>query len=124
MNIAKKITPSVPTPGPWTCDGYPEGQVYEVSGGQDERLICCCEFELEDDDCAWPPMAESRANAHLIAAAPELYEACEAAFKFLGGVDGAATLRDQLLNALSKAEGKANSRREAGSAQEAPATNK
>lgn len=44
-----------------------------------------------------------RANANLIAAAPDLLNACEEAFDFLGGADGASAIRAKLLNAILKA---------------------
>lgn len=94
------------TPGPWEFDGYPEGQVYEVSGN--ERIVCCCEFELEGDDRTWPRMAESRANARLIAAAPTMYEAAEeflSAWTEADNADREARAAIALGKALAKARG-------------------
>lgn len=40
------------------------------------------------------------------AAAPDLLAACNEAFDFLGGVDGATDMRGKLLAAIAKAEGR------------------
>lgn len=49
----------------------------------------------------------NEANACLMAAAPELYDALDEAFAFLGGVDGAVEIRTRILAALIKATPKA-----------------
>ena len=79
------------TPGPWEWDGYGithnEKDVVGVSAGQD--LII------------------SEADANLIAAAPDLLEACKELFECTKGsawVDG--ELFDQIETAIDKAEGK------------------
>ena len=46
---------------------------------------------------------EAKANARLIAAAPDLLQVANKAFDFLGGVDGAAEIRAELLSAIAKA---------------------
>jgi hypothetical protein len=46
---------------------------------------------------------EAKANARLIAAAPELLQVANKAFDFLGGVDGAAEIRAELMAAIAKA---------------------
>jgi hypothetical protein len=48
---------------------------------------------------------EAKANARLIAAAPELLQVANKAFDFLGGVDGAAEIRAELMAAIAKATG-------------------
>ena len=54
-------------------------------------------------------LPEDEANAHLIASAPELLEACKAAKKFLEPdlVEPGRTVFWKLVNAIAKAEGKA-----------------
>ena len=79
------------TPGPWSFDG-PRHSII-VWGPTPELRVC---FMTSD--------GPATANARLIAAAPDLLAACGSAFDFLGGVDGASAIRDQLLAALSKAE--------------------
>ena len=55
------------TPGPWSIstDGEATGVIYALRG-----------FEW-DDICVITPRCEAAANAHLIAAAPEMLEALE-----------------------------------------------
>lgn len=53
---------------------------------------------------------EGEANARLIAAAPTLLAAANEAFDFLGGVDGAAEIRDTLLAAILATQTKETTR--------------
>jgi len=81
------------TPGPWREGEEGNMRVYGPDGmGEHSGLIA--------------HVFKSRANAHLIAAAPDLLAAVNAAFDFLGGVDDAADVRDQLLAAILRAEGR------------------
>jgi hypothetical protein len=59
------------TPGPWNADGR------AVVGPSSEQEICIC--TSDDDVCE----AEARANAILVAAAPDLLEALEGTMKAL-----------------------------------------
>lgn len=56
------------TPGPWSIstDGEATGVIYALRG-----------FEW-DDICVITPRCEAAANAHLIAAAPDMFRALEA----------------------------------------------
>lgn len=78
------------TPGPWYCSGA----AFEDDGG--------VSYNLHAAD-----MAISAANARLIAAAPELLEACRSAEDFLATVedDAALAIYDQLRAAIAKARG-------------------
>jgi hypothetical protein len=48
---------------------------------------------------------QGKANAHLIAAAPDLYEACDEALAFMELTSVTGSLPDQLRAALNKARG-------------------
>lgn len=61
----RKVPQTKWTPGPWSNDRIGE---IAVSLGDDNIALVCFEGELNDEK-------ECEANAHLIAAAPELYEA-------------------------------------------------
>lgn len=61
------------TPGPWLFSSYKSGNSVIVIDGK--------EF-----DVATVNYPNRDANAHLIAAAPELYEACEILFKITTGM--------------------------------------
>lgn len=72
------------TKGPWslkesermTGGVWPDGS-FEVVGG-DQPIVVCSRNSLS----ATPWQAESVANAHLIAAAPELYEALQSRVRY------------------------------------------
>jgi hypothetical protein len=89
------------TPGPWKVgsdNGYGELRGIQIKEAMQGFVVAVTIADVQQLYLA------RKDNARLIAAAPELYEAALAAFNFLGGVDGATTLRDQLLYALTKAD--------------------
>ena len=95
------------TPGPWE---YPE-HAYILSGSDDGPNFSGGDWEV------LPPLGESgpvaicssRENDRLIAAAPDLLEACKAAKKFLEPdlVEPGRTVFWNLVEAIKKAEGAA-----------------
>lgn len=77
------------TPCPWRVEvGVSDPEMYSVKGS----YLVADYLPIED--------------ARLIAAAPDLLEACEAVFDWLGGVDDAVPIRDDLLRVIAKAEGR------------------
>ena len=106
------------TPGPWSVKKMQSG-VYMIGG--DSSIIVRLEWDADDDD-------EARANAKLIAAAPDMLEALKNAYHLLlgkrvapllmnGQLDEGAMLREtdgfnaspigkMLKSAIDKAEGK------------------
>lgn len=85
------------TPGPWLIDmEYPIAVYEDDSAG---RVICLM-------GTPWlPPRSEATtlANTHLIAAAPELYEACKKALT-CASID--SSVRQVIVDAIAKAEGR------------------
>jgi hypothetical protein len=88
------------TPGPWRVDGDDEGcdgvPYIEIATGESSTYHVIAHVQptfkqgqtLSDDD--WSLEASDEANAHLIAAAPELYDALEKALAALDAdVEGA-----------------------------------
>ena len=92
--------------GPWKLDDYgpKSGNVirFEVNAANGERI---CELEDPEIEPGGMPADEATANAELIVAAPDLYEACRLALStcVACGIDN-ATVR-MLRRAISKAEG-------------------
>ena len=103
------------TPGPWTCLGPSFGDPlprytteietdWEYEGAEN-RQICEMPFHHHDE--------ENEANAHLIAAAPELYEALEWAYNTAVEHDNQeqfdwAIYCERLYQALAKARGESH----------------
>jgi hypothetical protein len=77
------------TPGPWQAtqcrDGMPFVNVFRVSGPSRGSAPCTILFETE-----YTELQENEANACLIAAAPEMYEALE---RFLLAREGGTAAR-------------------------------
>lgn len=99
--------PKLFTPGPWKRNlqqGRPE-QIVAASTGRGTfkkgTNICIAVVQSWADE---PPEDEAEANAHLIAAAPELKEALKYARRFLKSEDCDTAFIDA---ALAKAEGRA-----------------
>ena len=72
------------TKGPWAVEGDDESVpgVPCIGIASAEKRICDVASTLNDDD-DWQLTGEDRANARLIAAAPELLEALELADQFI-----------------------------------------
>lgn len=92
------------TPGPWVArnatlpkSGVIRWVILETDNG----------FTLADTGSADTPKHQDEANAHLLAAAPDLLEACKAALEIRNkyGTSGAPVSK-QLEAAIQKAEGK------------------
>lgn len=88
------------TPGPWAVNPF-QAQVDAFNTG---TPLPVCQL-------LWPTdvrsEAETFANARLIAAAPDLLEACEAAEQWLAGWASASPYIAQLQAAIAKARGEA-----------------
>jgi len=82
------------TKGEWTATSS-DGQVGVINKQCLYRIADCRKSGLSDE--------ENSANAHLIAAAPEMYEALKYARRFLNPKDQDVDFIDKALN---KAEGK------------------
>ena len=97
------------TKGPWKYIGW-DGQMEIRTEDNKETGIA---FLGNTEDGAIPN-AKTRANAHLIAAAPELLEALKRAKSFIDEVEAdsddlriAPEYYDEIFNAINKAEGAA-----------------
>lgn len=84
------------TPGPWTIEIPSNGCDRYIIHGKSFEEICATCLDTEH---------EMQANARLIAAAPELLEACKMALSCMAPEDNDATART-LRSAIAKAEGK------------------
>jgi hypothetical protein len=80
------------TPGPWSIRKNFNGRGTFALFGEGGQMIIGNALIINQE-----------ANARLIAAAPELLQVANKAFDFLGGVDGAAEIRAELLSAIAKA---------------------
>lgn len=90
------------TPGPWTIP-VPWSGFSEIRGGNDELvfgLAAGCEGEKQPDETC-------KANAHLIAAAPDMFAALIEARDFIRdeGNETAHAFADKLDAVISKARG-------------------
>jgi len=91
------------TPGPWVV------RHDDMVCSKEGRIIADCESTSYNMRPA-PPIAEDKANAALIAAAPAMYEALQAAYKLLrewtpSGEDNQGEVEGLIENALAQAEG-------------------
>jgi len=101
------------TPGPWEylCEtgyagDYPYSKAHRVKIGKETLTIGCHGYD-------WEGGKEIEANAHLVAAAPELLEACKDALAFVEELDRRGIAQEwsgegALKAAIEKAEGVAD----------------
>ncbi len=99
------------TPGPWLAAAKPSSVVgWPIVATGNGRSICSVTYvqhskidvPVEGDRSF---NSESKANAHLIAAAPEMYEALKAVWSYLAFRDSGEPFK-QVTDALAKAEGR------------------
>jgi hypothetical protein len=90
------------TPGPWVVDAVYKDSVSSVAPGIDDNIICLSPSVEGWTDDRWP------ANAHLIAAAPDMLEALRIALD-AATWDATCTIpddvRDQMSAAIKKSRG-------------------
>ena len=96
------------TPGPWIVQesGFRASEfVITTQQRQDESLVPICEMDVDFDGRIG---IEQKANARLIAAAPDLLEAlkaCDEAMSYMSEYDIPITLPAQVKAAIAKAIG-------------------
>lgn len=68
------------TPGPWFVEQSEKTPIYVSPVGRHENISICNVLTMDEDDSEsgdWINGDETKANAYLIAAAPDLYKALE-----------------------------------------------
>lgn len=89
------------TPGPWKLEAHPEKAGWLLSAPQDQCLVA--DLYMHHATTGGPTdRSEIQANVSIIAAAPEMYEAC----KFVADKLNDPALVAILDAALAKAEGR------------------
>lgn len=89
------------TPGPWKLDG-----VWGLVIGPKGQEICAIHARLPE-----VPTEQAKENARLIAAAPDLLEACRKLLAFLESTIIKGPAVDELRAAIDKAEGDTHDQR-------------
>ena len=109
MNTQTKETKH--TPGPWTY--IYNGTCLDLKGNCGNTLVAEFPTMAKEDGTAYRPSEEDAANLALIAAAPELLEACKALKDCLGSIhfpngdpECVATSLELAQQAIAKAEGR------------------
>lgn len=95
------------TPGPWAhcTEGFPRPDVRAANGRAVARTWMVCSSTPKTAAGYQARCEEDRANAHLIAAAPTMYEALKAAEPYLRHANVAYNVYVQARAAIAKAEG-------------------
>jgi len=94
------------TPGPWKAPEHPSGEmgfVWQITPERPHHRHACAVGTV----FRWGDLlAESEANARLIAASPDLLAACKAAVEVISDLDSEETghVYYQLLKAIERAE--------------------
>ena len=86
------------TPGPWRMGESPSSNPHRFYIKAEDAGIC--------EGCQWlhtDPVEESKANAHLIAAAPEMYKRLEACVDLLTFIANHAELHNWYSSAMKEA---------------------
>ena len=107
------------TPGPWVIVAREvmeeDGSVYpkHIVGGELERTVCflegqyIAEIAVKEPGTHWDTTPQKEANARLIAAAPELLEACQTFAEWLRREEGCGSLEAPWRDKRDTPEGEA-----------------
>lgn len=99
------------TPGPWKIDEQEDGSILGIWDNNPEPYETKCVAMMDASNDSLVSTKEMWANAHLIAAAPDLLEACEKAFERLSYINKSYPLNDtwrmmcDLKGLIAKAKG-------------------
>lgn len=105
------------TPGPWSVAADYDNKLHVCSPWNDRVKpknsdtygsylgAHICEVPHQGEDAPVVTLTQAKANAHLIAAAPELYEALDLFIDWMNEEEGAHALCDKGRAALAKARG-------------------
>ena len=91
------------TKGPWSATRWAIGDGWRV------HVLHTADNDVHDAICdldTWQSDDQTEANARLIAAAPELLEACNRCLDFINIHHTGTMLREMLETAIAKAEGR------------------
>jgi hypothetical protein len=95
------------TPGPWTLhEIWPSGPGFSITAEGKTYQVCGCGAYQHSHPGASYSDEECRANARLIAAAPDLLEALKFALSEDSGFACPAATEKRLLAVIAKAEGR------------------
>jgi len=100
LNKDKPMINAKHTPGPWKFDHDEEAAASYITAG-DMPQIAMCSYTI----MGGPEITEQRANAALIAAAPELLEACQAVINMPSEFNCPVAVVEMISKAIAKAEG-------------------
>lgn len=94
------------TPGPWRINGSSIMGNSKTLGNVQVCLVTTTRWTYPDGGKNEQMNQESKENIKLIAAAPELLEACKYALSVMKGLGVSISGLNKLIEAISKAEGK------------------
>ena len=97
------------TKGPWCIDGDDfDRECYRTISGKGHGALADVVWQMEDDKNTGDRSLSCEANAHLISAAPELYDAIEGLLACISETRGESSYGavQDALKALAKARGK------------------
>lgn len=108
MKRSRRMSKHTPGPWKWTLSGDPR-DMYQLEGNikyadMNPILVaydCGCQADKETDRC---PIGPDPADMKIIAAVPDLLAACKAALEMCSFPIGTAWVKEQLQNAISKAQ--------------------
>lgn len=95
------------TPGPWFVEQDQKTPIYVSPVARHEQVCICNVCPIDEDDSESGDFLvdeQTRANARLIAAAPDLLDALEACYDY-GGLTGDSWVVDKVVAAIEKAKG-------------------
>lgn len=95
------------TPGPWFLGESERGRHFRAVDAKEHGALASVVWLMEDDDIDGVSSPRCEANAHLIAAAPDLLDALEEVVQWLELGDHEGKMYDKCKSAIARARGEA-----------------